>query len=85
MPHILPTSANETVGEEIGDYCPVFYNASAQSAQSAETHSDHKTQFVVYKHELSCCSLFYYLWLEAGGHFSLDSFNFCVYGQTDIV
>ncbi len=33
MLHILPTSANETIGEEIGDYSPVLYNAFAWSAQ----------------------------------------------------
>ncbi len=37
MPHILPTSANEIISEETGDYYPVFYNAFAWSAQSAKT------------------------------------------------
>ncbi len=32
MPLISPMSANETTGEEIGDYYPVFYNAFARSA-----------------------------------------------------
>ncbi len=36
MPHILPTSANETISEEIGDYHPVFYNAFGRSAQSVQ-------------------------------------------------
>ncbi len=36
MPHILPTSANETIGEEMGDYYPVFSNAFVRSAQSVE-------------------------------------------------
>ncbi len=37
MSHILPTSANETISEEIADYYPVFYYAFTQSAQSVET------------------------------------------------
>ncbi len=36
MPHILPTLANETIGKELGDYYPVFYNVFARSAQSAK-------------------------------------------------
>ncbi len=32
-PHILPTLANETIGEEIGNYYPVFYIAFAPSWQ----------------------------------------------------
>ncbi len=53
MPHI-----NETISEEIGDYCPVFYNAFIGSAQSAKTlqntlwHTDRKKQFV-YEHDRS--------------------------------
>ncbi len=48
MPHILPTRANETISKEIGDFYPVFYNAFAWSARSAETlwnalwHTDQK-------------------------------------------
>ncbi len=55
MPHILPTSANETIVDEIGDYCPVFYSVFAQSAKSAGTlwntsqHTDQKRRFVVYE------------------------------------
>ncbi len=30
------TSANETIGEEIGDHYPVSYNVFALSTQSAE-------------------------------------------------
>ncbi len=37
MRHILPTSTNETIREEVRDYSHDFYNAFAQSAQSAET------------------------------------------------
>ncbi len=36
MPHILLTSANETISEETGDHYPVLHDAVAQSAQSAE-------------------------------------------------
>ncbi len=49
MPHILPTSTNETISKEIGDYYPVFYNTFARSVQSAETlqnvklHTDRST------------------------------------------
>ncbi len=52
IPDILPTTANETVGEEIGDFCPVFNNAFARPAQSVETlwnalrHTDRKRQFL---------------------------------------
>ncbi len=31
-----------------------------------------------------CCSLFYHLWLEAGGDFFIN-FRCCVYGQTGLV
>ncbi len=37
MPRISPTSANETISKETGDYCPFFYNVFARSTQSAET------------------------------------------------
>ncbi len=30
MPHIISTSANETIGEEVNDYHPVLYDAFAQ-------------------------------------------------------
>ncbi len=33
MPHILPTSAYETISEETEDYYPVFYNDFAWAAQ----------------------------------------------------
>ncbi len=36
MSHLLPTSTNETIGVEIGDYYLVFYNAFAQYVQSVE-------------------------------------------------
>ncbi len=81
MLHILSASANETIGEEIGDYSPVFHSVFARSAQSVETlpnalwHTDRKRQFVVYKHDWSTVLFFYYLLLEAGGYFSLNNFN----------
>ncbi len=77
MPHMLPTSRSE----EIGDYCPVLYNAFPWSAQSAEKIqntlqlTERKRQFVVHEGDRSCS--LYFLWLEAGGKFSI----FCVYGQ----
>lgn len=37
MPHIIPTSANETIDEEIGDYYPVFHDAFHDSPLSQET------------------------------------------------
>ncbi len=36
MAHIFPTSVNETISEEIGDYRPVFCNAFAKFTQSTE-------------------------------------------------
>ncbi len=71
------TSANETIGEKIGNYCPVF----ARSAQSAKNPTKN---FMAHRPEetICClqawsihCSLSYSLWLEAGGEFSLDNFN----------
>ncbi len=35
--HILTSLANQTISEETEDHYPVFYNAFAQSAQSAVT------------------------------------------------
>ncbi len=64
MTHILPTSANETISEEIGDYYPVFYDAFARTTQSAETlrnasqHKDQKRRFVVYEHDRSAVVFF---------------------------
>ncbi len=57
MLHILPSSVNETISEETGDYHPVLYNAFVRSAQSAETlrntlrHTDQKRRFAVYEHD----------------------------------
>ncbi len=74
------------------DYCPVFYNAFARSAQSAEMlrnalwRTDRKRWFVVYE-LMSPLFSFYCLWLEAGGHlcfFKIISI-FCVYLRTGVV
>ncbi len=73
MPHILPTLANEIIGEDTGDYYPVFYTAFARSAQSEET--DQKRRFVIYKRDRSTAPLFYFMWLKAGCYFSLDNFS----------
>ncbi len=78
MLHILATSANETISEKTGDYCPVFYNVFAQFAQSAEMlrnalqHTDRKRRLQAWSIHCSCCC---YLWWEAGGYFSLDNFS----------
>ncbi len=69
--HILPTWANEAI-EDIGDHYPVFYKAFVSYE-------------MLYSTRLIRCSLFYCLWLEAGGYFCLDNFNVCVYGQTGVV
>ncbi len=64
MPRISPTSQNETTGDESGDYCPVFYNTFAQSAQSSETlqnalrHTDRKSLYVVCEHDRSTVFVF---------------------------
>ncbi len=52
-PHILPTSANETIDEEITDYHPVFYSAFAQmeTLRNALRHTHGKRRFVVYNHD----------------------------------
>ncbi len=71
MPHILPTSSDETIGEKIGDFYPVFNNAFARSAQSAEMlqnalwQTDRKRRFVYDQHYQSAVLFFYYLCLEA--------------------
>ncbi len=76
MPHVLPTSANETIGDEIGDYYLVFYNGFARSVQSVEMlrntlqHTRQKRWFVVYEHDR-----FAVIFLEAGGYFSIHHFN----------
>ncbi len=36
MPRISPTSANETISKETGDYCPFFYNVFARSTQETQ-------------------------------------------------
>ncbi len=57
MPHILPTSPNETLGEETGDYYPVFYNVFAWAAQLAEMlqnavqYTEQYRRFIVYEHD----------------------------------
>ncbi len=51
----LTQSVNETIGEETGDYYPVFYDAFSWSTQSAEMLqnalrcTDRKRRFVVYE------------------------------------
>ncbi len=62
MPHVLPTSVNETISEKTGDYYPVFYNDFA--AQSVETllsvlwHTDWMRRIVVDKHDRSSVIFF---------------------------
>ncbi len=57
VPHVFLTSANETISEETGDFCPVCSYAFAWSAQSTETlqnalrHTDQKRRSVVYEHD----------------------------------
>ncbi len=56
QPKINTDASNETIGKETGDYCPVFYNAFARFAQSAEMlrhalrHTDQRGWFVVNEH-----------------------------------
>ncbi len=38
MPHILPTLANETISEDIGDYYPVFCSVFAQAVETLRTY-----------------------------------------------
>ncbi len=60
MPHIFPTSANKTIGDEFGDYYPAF----ARSAQSAETlrnvlqYTDRNRPFVVFEYDRSAVLFF---------------------------
>ncbi len=44
MPHILPTSANEAIGEEIVDYYPVFYNAFTVSSNAMKRFTAHRPE-----------------------------------------
>ncbi len=56
MPHILPTSTNETINEKTEDY---YRSAQlAEKLQNASWHIDWKTQFVVYKHDRSAVLFF---------------------------
>ncbi len=91
MPHILPTSANETIGEKIGDYNTVFYRVFALSAQSAETlrnalrHTDQKRWFAVYKHDRSAALFFTICGRKQDDIFEYIISIFCVYGWTGTV
>ncbi len=80
MPHILPTSAIETICKETVDYYPVFYKAfsrfapSAEMQQNALRHTYQKRRFVV----LNMTDLLLSFLLSVVGSrriFSLDSFN----------
>ncbi len=55
MPQFLPISANETISEEVSDYCPVFsIPSSAQSAGlllNAIWHTDQKRHVIVLKYD----------------------------------
>ncbi len=71
MLHIFPTSANETISEDIGDYYPIFCDAFARSIQSVKTvqnalqHTNWKLGFVVYKHDGSAVFFFtIYSWKQ---------------------
>ncbi len=83
MTHILPTSANETISEDIGDNCPVFFNAFPWSARSAETlqnalSTQTKRDDLLFMSVIDPLFSFLLLllsWLEAGGYFSLDNFS----------
>ncbi len=55
MPCILPTSVNETIGEDTGDYYPVF---SVETLQDALQHTVRKRQFVVYERDRSTALFF---------------------------
>ncbi len=58
----MPKSANKNIGEEIGDWYPVFYNAFDQYTQSAETlknavrHTDQERRFVIKEQNQSAIS-----------------------------
>ncbi len=44
MPHILPTSANETIREETGDYYPVFFSAFVHLDSQCKTLTGHRLE-----------------------------------------
>ncbi len=77
--------ANKTIGDEIGDFYPVFYNAFAKSAQSAEKlrntsqHTDQKRRFVVNQHDRS--TVLFLLFTFGGRRIFLSIISiFFVYG-----
>ncbi len=72
--------------KEIWDYHPVFYNASARSAQSAEMrqntlrYTERKRQFVDYEHDRSAVLFFtIYSWKQEDILLSITSIV-CVRG-----
>ncbi len=91
MPHIFPTSATETISEEIEDYYSAFNNALGWSAQSAETlqnalqRTDWRRRFVVYEHDQAVVVFFtIYGWKQKVIFLRIISI-FCVYDWTGIV
>ncbi len=59
MPHILPISANDTIGEENGNYHPVFA-WSTQSAEAMKHFKAHRQEetICIYEHDWSAALFF---------------------------
>ncbi len=68
MLHILFKSANETIGERIGDYYPVCHNVSVSrnTMKRFTAHRPEETICCLQAWSIRCFR-FYSLWLEAGG------------------
>ncbi len=81
MPHILPTSTNETICEEAGYYCPVCHKAFALvcsvSGNATKHFTTHRQAEIIccLQSRSICCSLFDYLWMKPSGYFPLVNFR----------
>ncbi len=85
MPNILPTLANKTIGKEIGDHYPIFYNISAQSAET-RYGTQSGTDYPMLPSLID--PLFSFLTIcgwKQEDIFLQIILVFCVYGQTGIV
>ncbi len=72
MSHVLPPSANETIST-LRCLCPVR-SVSRNTMKRFMAHRPKRPFFCLRAWSISC-SLFYSLWLEAGGDFFLTSFQ----------
>ncbi len=85
MPHILPTSANDTINHETGDFCLSFTTPlPGQLSQQKHYKTLHSTQTgrddLLFTSIIDPLFSFLLSIVEAQGDFSLDHFNiFCLW------